>query len=44
MDPIRRGPSRFAGLLRPVARLEVEAEIQRRLDGLGYRGDFKEIA
>jgi energy-coupling factor transporter ATP-binding protein EcfA2 len=26
------------------SRLEVEAEIQRRLAGLGYRGDFKEIA
>jgi len=25
-------------------RLEVEAEIERRLAGLGYRGDFKEIA
>ena len=26
------------------SRLEVEAEMQRRLAGLGYRGDFKEIA
>ncbi|MGI0129958.1 MAG: type IV secretory system conjugative DNA transfer family protein, partial [Thermoplasmata archaeon] len=26
------------------SRLEVEAEIQARLAGLGYRGDFKEIA
>ncbi len=25
-------------------RQDVEAEIQRRLTGLGYRGDFKEIA